>query len=786
MIKYKKALGLVCFFLISISLLAQKKDFSVGILYDFNSEENTKMLSRLTEETEAVVGEDAHVIISPDNVLYNNYDLAIAGQNYQTLVSNNVDMIIAVGTKNCLYVNSLETVPVPTAVSGGVLNELSANTGVQTSSKKNLIYLVVQRSYADDLKVLHELCGCQSIGVVVNAEENSLQFSQDIDKITDSLNMTWTRIPHSALDSIPVSFDYDVDGVYFTGNYVLQDAVVEALSDSLLNRKIPSMVAGGKSYVEKGMLATLHGEDHSERYIRRLALITESIVNGEEPSEINGFMSFTPSFTMNYHTMSALGIQPTYAQLYKANFVDDTLQVKSETVYSLPLIMQEALDENLGLQSAEKSVKISQKEVSIAKSSYLPEVTASANLVALDPDKAETGLGLTPQYTGNANVRLYQILYSGDASAMAGIQKNLNKAQEEYYNSEALNTVYEAVSSYFAALIVKTNLQIVRLNLNLTETNLDIANENYDAGQSGRSDVLRFKSKKAEDTKTVVNAMGQLKQAYSAINVMLNNPVTDRIDVDEKDLTDDERYENRFDWMKKIIADDRHQEELVGFLTEKAVENAPELKALQYNIKAVDRSVKQYGISRYLPTLALQAGYDYDFLSEGKGSTSPFSAIIDTKDPVKGYYSAGVSVSIPLISHNQKSLEKKKAIIQREQLELNRDEAQASIEKSISDVVVDISTHLSNIELSNISEKAAKESYELTLEAYSNGAVPIVQLLDAQNYYIQAKLSGVNAKYQFLLSMFTLERYLGRFMFLSTEEENEQFIQEYENYMLTH
>ena len=55
----------------------------------------------------------------------------------------------------------------------------------------------------------------------------------------------------------------------------------------------------------------------------------------------------------------------------------------------------------------------------------------------------------------------------------------------------------------------------------------------------------------------------------------------------------------------------------------------------------------------------------------------------------------------------------------------------------------------------------------------------IVQLLDAQNNYLQAQLASANATYNYLQSSMQLERSLGLFFLLQDESERTAFIQRF-------
>ena len=86
---------------------------------------------------------------------------------------------------------------------------------------------------------------------------------------------------------------------------------------------------------------------------------------------------------------------------------------------------------------------------------------------------------------------------------------------------------------------------------------------------------------------------------------------------------------------------------------------------------------------------------------------------------------------------------------------------------------------IANIQLSRVFEETAEEALDLTQTSYASGAVNIVQLLDAQNNYLQAQQASANATYNYLLSSMQLERYLGTFFLLQTEEEKQSFTQRF-------
>ena len=78
----------------------------------------------------------------------------------------------------------------------------------------------------------------------------------------------------------------------------------------------------------------------------------------------------------------------------------------------------------------------------------------------------------------------------------------------------------------------------------------------------------------------------------------------------------------------------------------------------------------------------------------------------------------------------------------------------------------------------------AKESLELSQNEYRNGAIPVIQLIDAQNNYIQAYLANSTAKFNYLLVSMHLQRAIGYFFIMGTDASNEKFVQRASRYLL--
>ena len=764
---------LFCFF----SVYGQvKPTFKVGILLDISNEESQSLLfDKLKNEIQAVVGEDATIEFPVDKVLINHFDLERAKSNHQTLLNDDTDIILAFGVMNNEVISKLNEHAKPTILFGSINSDLHELDLTQSTSKiKNFTFLIESESFQKDLEKFKELSNFQNLGIAVDAPITEiLPFKETFDKILAGLDANYKLIPFDSVDDIIGNYD-GLDAVYMAGGFFLSDEEVQKLAKSLIEEKLPSFTVNGPYDVKNGFMATMEAEENLDQIFRRIALSIEAYVNGTPLEELPIFIDFTHRLTINYSTAQAIGVPIKFSLIGETDFVGDAKNPLSEREYDLLTLINEVLEKNLSIQSAEKDVDLTKQDVKTAVANYIPSITASGTAAYVDPDLASISNGQNPEFSTSGNITLNQTLFSEAANANIAIQKKLQKAQEEQFNASQLDLIFDACNAYFNVLILKANAQIRMTNVDLTKRNLEIAEQNFDAGQSGKSDMLRFRSEMAQNTQVMVEAINQLEQGFLLLNQLLNNPTNYQIDVVEANFDDGLFKEYNYEDLFGLLDNPTLHEPFIDFLIEEAYKNAPELRSLDYSLQATDRSVKLNGYGRFLPTLALQGQYNSTFNRSGEGSTAPTSFSL-----VDNYYNAGVSLSIPIVNQNLSNVNRQTALIQKQQLEINRDNLELGIAVNIRSGVFNLINQMSNIQLSKISEETAAEALDLTQASYASGAVNIVQLLDAQNNYLNAQLSRTNAVYNFLINTLQLERYLGNYFLLNSVEKNAEFKQRF-------
>lgn len=774
----KRIIILFFFFGIHCALISQSKpEVKIGFLLDYYTQESEPYLIKLKNEITAVVGEDATVLFSALHQESNNLDVNKLRANYNELINGDSDIIIAFGTLSNLIVGQQVTHKKPTILFGAINSDIVKLDYNKTESGiENFNFIITSQSYKEDLNLFKSLYNYKNIAILVEDFLPELNIiKQTIANEVSALDSNHKFIAYHNLQDILINLK-DVDAVYLAGGFHLKDNDIKELANYCILNNLPSFTSSYVEDVELGIMATNKAKENLERFFRRIALNIESIINGKNASELPVYLDYNSQLTVNYNTADQIGIPIKYSLIANTNFVGNVEKIESENTYSLLDVFNQTIKNNLSLLSQKKNVELKTQDVKTAKSNYYPEVTASATGSYLDPKIAEISGGVNPEYQTSGNVTLTQTLYSEAVNANITIQENLENAEKQNYNAAVLDAILNASTAYFNSLILKANTKIQSQNLEVTKRNLEIAKQNYEAGQTGKMDVLRLKSEEAQNRQTFVEAINQLNQSFLNLNVVLNNPIDFKIDIKDTELSKGIFEKYNYKQLGKFIDDPGMREAFIEFLIEEAKTNAPELAGLDYNLKATQRTLKLNSSGRFVPTLALQGQYNKDFNQWGKGSTP--TPIYDNN------YNVGLNLSIPIFQQNKKNINKQIAIIQQEQLNLNKENLELSIEQGVNEAILEIINEITNIELSRISEETAKESLDLVQTSYSNGAVNITQLLDAQRNYLQAQLSKANATYNYLLGSMRLERNIGKYFLLSTDAENEDFIQRFNTFLL--
>ncbi len=761
------------------SLLGLSQNIKIGVLTDKMDAKSAPLLHQLENEIKAVIGENNTVEFL--SALDNDFNVENAQLNYDAVVEQ-ADIILAFGLINNLVLLQKENFEKPTLVFGAVNNDfIQLPENKSTSEVHNLSYLITPSSYTGDLDAFSAISNFNNVAIMLDEVViNKLPVANIFDNYFESKNVKYQLFTIENISDFETNAS-NFDAVYVAGGFHLSDQQFKNLVNAINTNKLPSFSAIGKTDVERGLLASNKPDSNIGQFFRRIALNVEAIISGINPSNLPLFIDVKENLTINYTTARAIDFPIRYSVLANADIIGGSEDQTSDASLSIIDIMNTVVSKNLSLEAERKSVELSGEDVNTAKSAFLPSLEAGASAIYIDPKVAEISNGSNPEFSTAGNLTFQQLIYNEGAKANVDIQKSLNEAQKETYNAAELDALLNASVAYFNALLLKTNVNIQNQNLQVTKQNLEIAEQNYEAGASGKGDVLRLKSQQAQNTQSLIDAGNDLRQAFNAINQLMNQPISTKIDVLDAEISSGVFKNYKYQELFNLLDDPKLQESLVAFLVEEAKKNAPELKSLDHNYDAIQRTYKLSDKGRFVPSIALQGQYNLEMSRSGLGSSFPSGFPI----PPDGNYNVGLNVSIPIFNQNTNNINRQISQIQSDQLTIQKENLNLNIEKNVNDIVLDMVGRIANIEISKVALESAEESLELTQNAYQEGAVPVIQLIDAQTNFLQAQLAQATANYNYLLTSIQLERIIGYFFLSHSEQENNALMNRARQFILS-
>lgn len=748
----------------------------VGIMIDQPPAEVSALFNQMRDEVLAVVGTAATIRMEEANIRTNDYDPERAEANYQALLDDDTDLIIAFGPVSAAVVAGRDAYPKPTIVFGGVNRDLlDLPERGATSGISNFTYLIASESYENDMRTFKALYDFEHVAVVMPPGPiEALQLRERLPPLMQELDAEFEIVPYDSPASVAPALER-ADAVYLLESLLIPDEEIRQLAQMFIDRRLPSFSGSRRLDVELGLMATNQPREGLDSFFRRLALIVESVAEGDDLADRPVYFDLNQTLTLNFTTAEAVGVPIRYSMITSTEFVGEFINPIAERVYSLRGLVTEALASNPALASSQRNVRLAEQDRASAWSAYLPNLEASVTQSVLDRQIASAA---NPQFSLDGRLSLTQTIISPDAIAGISIQNDLLDAERRTLQGVEWDLVVDVTNAYLTALIRKASLEIQARNLDVSKQNLLIAQQSFEAGQSGRGDVLRLESLAAQDMQAVVAAISALEQSFHQINAIVNAPIDREIDVEDLTAEDGTFSDDVGQIIRTTLDDPALREPFEDWMTLEAVANSPELQALDYSITAVERDADRNGAQRFVPTVGAALDLNRSLSTSGEGAP-PSGMGLDQ------YFTLGIVASVPLFDSNRRRIDRHTSQIRQSQLELQRLDAEVNLERAVRDVIHDLTRESANIELSGISERAAAEALELTQAAYASGAVTVVELIDAQRDLLSAELGRASATYSFLATATGLQRLVGHLTSLHTEAENAAYINQFLEYLET-
>ncbi len=333
-----------------------------------------------------------------------------------------------------------------------------------------------------------------------------------------------------------------------------------------------------------------------------------------------------------------------------------------------------------------------------------------------------------------AQASLSQPIFQG-FRIQSTIQQNQLLVESEKLNlASTQNQLTIRIIQAYLNVLASQELYTIAQNQVLTsETQLDQISKRVNAGVLGKTEELQIKTQVANDQFSEITASGNLRAARLALFQLLNAQLPDN---------------TQFESLDAEIFAKRYGNELA----ENAIENLPEVKAADYQIRSFDSRIRAIKSSK-LPSLSFFADWN-TFFASSNPEQEFFEQINGSRNA-----SFSLALSIPILGRLQANPRVQSASIQKRIAQNNLASTKLQVNQAVQ-------TAIQNYELASerynntLSQVAINQENMDAIQAQINaGTVNSIEFILAKTNFDRANSNLVQAKYAFLLQEKILKFY---------------------------
>lgn len=407
-------------------------------------------------------------------------------------------------------------------------------------------------------------------------------------------------------------------------------------------------------------------------------------------------------------------------------------------VWTLDSCISHATEHNLTVASRLLSEKGGQLDITEARDSYLPNVSANASQ-NFDFGRGLTSSNMYADRNTSAfgwNVGLQLPLFQG---LQAYRREQLAKANlatlVEQTEAAREDVTLNVMAAYLQALYCKELRDVAAEQAGLSETELKRRMTLFDNGKIAESEVYEAKAQLAADSLTLVTSENDVRMALVDLARLLRTDYDDAFDI--APLTDTER----------LIPD-------ADTVYRRALDNNHSMAAARLGIKAADRQVS-LAKAGYLPRLSfnLGAGSTY-YKINGEENPSFARQMRDNYST-----SLGFSLSVPVFDAFSTRNSVRRARLQRQQAELEYENVADQLRRDIREAYYQAIGAERKLSSATQAVESAKVSFDAMTVKYQYGAATATEYEQQKTAYIRAVAEEVQARYERILRTRILDFY---------------------------
>jgi outer membrane protein TolC len=607
----------------------------------------------------------------------------------------------------------------------------------------------------------------QSVHIVISSDDMELVpgLASGLDELEKALgiDIRFTLVGDDA-DDVLSSLDESVEAAYLTRMPRLTRSERQKVIEAFTGRGVPTFSLVGHADVDLGALGALL-PDPNGQLTRRIALNLARLIRGRTVSDLPVLLSVDSQLYINGETAAAVDYSPDMETLLYAQILNEEALADVE---AQPLGFSEALEKaetsNTFLSIQDEIVESVRQDQDRTRSSLLPQVLT--DLTYRKTNVGERLKGAVPENASFFGLGIRQMIFDDFAISNYRASKRLYQGSEFEREAARIETLANAGYAFLGLGLTQALYQVEVENLNLTEANLEIARLRRDVGYSGLDEIYRWESEVAGSRSALFTANEDVEAARITMNRILGAEQSRRWRLEEIPV-DAETFPFLDGRLGPIFADLNQLQELRGVLVQFAIENGPEIKAVDKEADALDIQVGRLERRFYVPSVFFDFAYDYQLSGTG-----------DLPSDSKDFFFLHIGAEYPIFEGARKFADLRKAEADRRALERGRQFIAELIEQETRIALRRCENSFPKIKFTRQAAEAATNNLRIVQDKYTEGIVDVTELISAQNQKLTADQFAAAAVYDFLINLVELQRAISWFEEDKTADEQSQFVEQ--------
>lgn len=416
--------------------------------------------------------------------------------------------------------------------------------------------------------------------------------------------------------------------------------------------------------------------------------------------------------------------------------------------WSLQDCINYALQNNITLQKNRVSRLSAIEDVKQSQAALLPSLSASTSQnVSWNPwpeqgsytvagSKVQTHVDKT-YYNGSYSIGANWTVWNGNQNHNQIKLNKITADQASLESAQTANSLQEQITQLFVQILYSQEaVKVNQATLETSKKNEERGKEFVKVGNMSKADLAQLTSQRAQDEYSVVQAQSNLNEYKRQLKQLLQITDQDEFDVTAGEPTDAMALES----IPSVTA-----------VYDSALNNRPEIKNAMLGIKSSEVSLKLAKGQR-MPTVGLSASIGTNTTSMNDNNWGK-----QIKNNLIG--GVGFNVSIPILDHRQTKTAVNKAILSRQNYELDLRDKQTQLYSTIENYWLQAYNNQAQYKSAKVSTESAQTSYDLLQEQFNQNLKNVIELMNGKDALLKAKQSELEAKYLTILNIEMLKFY---------------------------